>query len=49
MKRWNAIRDIFAQAVEKKLKRSGDEADNSRTCPYFDQLLFLKHFIKNKE
>ena len=48
MKRWKALRERFAWEAKKKKKKSGDAADNAPTWPYFDQLLFLKDFIKHR-
>ena len=48
MRRWKALRERFARELKKKKKKSGDPADNSPPWPYFDQLLFLKEFIKHR-
>lgn len=49
MKQWKAIRERFAREAKKKIRKSGDEADNTPNWPYFDQLLFLKDFIKHRK
>lgn len=49
MKRWKAIRERFAREAKKKTKKSGEAADNSPNWPYFDQLRFLKDFIKHRK
>ena len=49
MKRWKALRERFAREAKKKKKKSGDPADNSPPWSYYDQLLFLKEFIKHRK
>ena len=49
MKRWKALREHFVREAKKKKGKSGDPVDLSPPWPFFDQLLFLKEFIKHKE
>lgn len=49
MKRWKVLRERFAREAKKKKKKSGDAADTTPPWPYYDQLLFLKEFIKHRK
>ena len=49
MRRWKTLRERFAREAKKKKKKSGDAADTAPMWPYFEQLLFLKDFIKHRK